>query len=33
MPSLFILVAAIGKRKQINKSNLQYVSDIIINYS
>jgi len=29
MPSLFIPVAAIGKCKQINNSNLLYVSDVI----
>jgi len=27
MPSLFILVAAMGKYEQINNSNLLYVSD------
>jgi len=29
MPSLFIPVAAMGKCKQINNSNLLYVSDVI----
>jgi len=33
MPSLFIPVAAMGKYKQINKSNSAYVSVSFINYS